>query len=86
MSVTLKPVNELIYFTGTKCSDDCSWDYDPHCATDGKTYQNLCRLNFAKCISGGLFTLIRRKSYIGKGQCVKSESVGLLENLGMYNF
>eukprot|EP00112_Aurelia_sp_Birch-Aquarium-sp1_P024223 Seg755.5 transcript_id=Seg755.5/GoldUCD/mRNA.D3Y31 product="Four-domain proteases inhibitor" protein_id=Seg755.5/GoldUCD/D3Y31 len=56
---------------GTKCLNDCSWEYDPYCATDGNTYQNLCRLNFAKCISGGLFALVRKGHYIGKGKCVK---------------
>ena len=41
------------FFIGTQCSSNCPANSQPHCAGDGKTYGNLCKLNVAKCRSGG---------------------------------
>eukprot|EP00112_Aurelia_sp_Birch-Aquarium-sp1_P024222 Seg755.4 transcript_id=Seg755.4/GoldUCD/mRNA.D3Y31 product="Amyloid-beta A4 protein" protein_id=Seg755.4/GoldUCD/D3Y31 len=40
-------------FQGTKCAQECPDERNEYCATNGKTFKNLCLLNVAICRSKG---------------------------------
>lgn len=48
---------ENVYILLEKCPQFCTFEYDPQCGSDGKTYANPCTLKIATCESNGKITL-----------------------------
>ena len=55
-----------------KCPPFCTIEYEPVCASNGKTYLNLCRLHFADCEfeNDEEITLKHLGACEGQGMCV----------------
>jgi len=45
------------------CDEPCTDEYDPYCASNGRTYGNICMFRIARCKSGN--TLIIKS----RGKC-----------------
>ena len=50
-----------------ECPEKCGIAYDPVCASNGKTYKNMCRLERENCFAETKIVELY------KGECLKSE-------------
>lgn len=52
-----------------QCRQNCLAQYDPVCASDGRTYDNMCVLETTACMleAGGMPA--GKLTYLGNGKC-----------------
>ena len=54
---------------GSECNRICPLNYDPICANDGLTYDNLCQLEVANCLSRSHIRVLKR------GECDETPKI-----------
>lgn len=76
--ILLAELNFAFLSLSKECPEKCGIAYDPVCASNGKTYKNMCRLERENCFAETKIVELY------KGECLKSEEDDIEEDRRPY--